>query len=132
MSPVTSSSAAGAWQRNSAATLAIRDGLDVSSQTFLFGGTYRSFERRRLALTGRILAGVNRWDPVLIPVNGYGTQNSFTFSFGQSIDIKVSEKFAIRAQPDIALVRRMQPSGDRKLTLVTPLSFGVVFKFGNR
>ncbi|HBY64179.1 MAG TPA: hypothetical protein DEH78_30525 [Solibacterales bacterium] len=109
-----------------------KDGLDVSTQTFLFGGTYRSFERKRFALTGRILAGVNRWDPASIPPGGYLTQNSFTFAFGQSVDIKLAEQFAIRVQPGLAFIRRTEAGGDRKLTLMTPLSVGVAFKFGKR
>lgn len=109
-----------------------KNGLDVSTQTYLFGGTYRSFERKKLALTGRILAGTNRWDPSLFPAGGYGKQNSFTFSFGQSIDVKVSERVAFRIQPGLAFVRRAQPGGGHRLMLVTPLSFGLAFKFGNR
>ena len=109
-----------------------KDGLDVSSQTYLFGGTFRSLERKKLALTGRILAGVNRWDPATNPPGGYPRQNSFTFAFGQSVDIKFSEKVALRVQPDLALIRRLQSDGGRKLVLATPFSAGVVFKFGDR
>ncbi|MBY0507291.1 MAG: hypothetical protein K2X03_25475 [Bryobacteraceae bacterium] len=107
-------------------------GLDVSTQTYLFGGTYRSFERKKLALTGRILAGTNRWDPSVFPAGGYRKQNSFTFSFGQSIDVKLSERVAFRIQPDLAFVRRAQSDGGHRLTLVTPLSFGLAVKFGRR
>jgi hypothetical protein len=109
-----------------------RDGLDVSSQSYLFGGTYRSFERRRFALTGRILAGVNRWDPAALTQNAYRRQNGFTFAFGQSIDIKLSENFALRVQPDLALVRRRAPDGAKHFSLATPFSLGAVFKFGGR
>ncbi len=109
-----------------------REGLDVSTQSFLFGGTYRSFEKRRFALTGRILAGAGRWNPTVLPPNVYQAQSHFTFGFGQSIDIKITERLAIRIQPDLAFVRRAAPEGETKFDLTTPLSFGAVLKFGSR
>ncbi len=35
--------------------------LRKRNHSYLFGGTYRSFERSRIALTGRIVVGAIRW-----------------------------------------------------------------------
>lgn len=109
-----------------------KDALEVSRQSYLFGGTFRAVQRRKFALTGRILAGVDRWDPKRLPVGGYPAQNSFVFGFGQAIDLKMSENLAIRVQPDLQVVRRKDNNGDTRMSLNTPLSVGLVFKFGKR
>lgn len=109
-----------------------KDALEVSRQSYLFGGTFRAVQRRKFALTGRILAGVDRWDPKRLAVGGYPAQNSFLFGFGQAIDFKMSENLAIRVQPDLQVVRRRDSSGDARMSLNTPLSVGLVFKFGKR
>lgn len=109
-----------------------RDGLDATAQRFLFGGTFRSVDRKRFAVTGRILAGVNRWSPTTGPAGIYREQNSFTFGLSPAIDIKLTENVAIRTQPGFEFVRRERLNSDRGFSLVTPLSVGVVFKFGNR
>lgn len=109
-----------------------QDALEVSRQSYLFGGTFRAVQRRKLALTGRILAGVDRWDPKRLPPGGYPGQNSFVFGFGQAIDLKMSENLAIRVQPDLQFVRRKDSGGDTRMSLNTPLSVGLVLKFGKR
>ncbi len=109
-----------------------QDAMEVSLQSYLFGGTFRAVQRRRIALTGRILAGVDRWDPKRLPMGGYPAQNSFVFGFGQAIDLKLTENLAIRVQPDLQVVRRKDSSGDTRMSLNTPLSVGLVFKLGKR
>lgn len=106
--------------------------VDATSQLILFGGTFRSIERRRFALTGRIMAGTHRWSASSLPSGGFPAGNGFAFQFGQSIDVKLNERMAVRVQPGVALLRRKQVSGDSKLNVVTPLSVGLVFRFGKR
>ncbi len=117
--------------------------LRARNHAFLFGGTYRSFERRRLALTGRILAGATHWSPEADSGNGDGMallslsgiaarQTAFTFGFGQSVDWKISEGVAIRVQPDLRFVRMEDPGGERRTRIQLPFSVGLVYKFGNR
>lgn len=89
--------------------------------SYLFGGTYRAVQRKRFALTGRILAGGTRLD-----------QSHFTFGFGQAIDWKLSERVSLRVQPDLRFVRFKEPDGSSRLSLVRPLAFGVVYQFGAR
>lgn len=81
-------------------------------RTFLFGGTYRALQRKRFALTGRILAGGTTWDPKAPTSASYRSQTAFTFGFGQTIDVKFSERFALRVQPDLRFVRFQNPTAD--------------------
>lgn len=113
--------------------------LDARQHTALFGGTYRALQRRRFALTGRIRAGVTRWEPksdtaaaaALLISNGiFPKQNAFTFAFGQSIDVKLSEELAVRIQPDLRFVRMRENDNSRRLLLQQSFSFGLVYKFG--
>jgi hypothetical protein len=105
---------------------------DARQDSYLFGGTYRGFERRKLAVTGRILAGVTRLEQKAGSPGLWGSQNGFTFGFGQSVDVKLSEHFALRAQPDLRFVRFKDRAGSAKTSLALPVSFGIVFKFGSR
>lgn len=105
---------------------------DAEAQSWLFGGNFRALARRRFALTGRIMAGVERWEPEASRAGGYRAQNSFTFGFGQAIDIKLNEHVALRVRPEIFLVRREAPDGGKRLELVNPFSAGIVFRFGQR
>lgn len=104
-----------------------RDGLKVDGQTYLFGGTFRAREWKRLALTGRVVAGVDRWDPQRVVSGGFVKQNSFVFGFGQAIDLKVNEHVAVRVRPELMFVRRKE-----KTDFVNPFSVGLVVKFGKR
>ena len=117
--------------------------LRSRNHTYLFGGTYRSFERRRLALTGRILAGATHWSPAAVEVASpspallaatgvFEPQTAFTFGFGQSIDWKLSEAVAVRVQPDLRFVRIKDVGGDHRINLQLPFSIGLVYKFGDR
>ncbi len=111
--------------------------IDATQSTFLFGGTLRTVNRRRLALTGRILAGGTRWEPTtplagLAAANIYPAQTAFTFGFGQSVDLKFSESLAFRLQPTLQLVRLRDAADTRRTVLDTPLTFGLVYKFGRR
>ncbi|MBY0372708.1 MAG: hypothetical protein K2Q23_01860 [Bryobacteraceae bacterium] len=107
-----------------------RDGAEQTS--YLFGGTFRAVQRKRLALTGRILAGATRWEPEAPTAGEFRKQTAFTFSFGQAIDIKLSENLAFRVQPDLRFVRFQEPNGSSGLSLVTPISVGLVYQFGRR
>lgn len=104
----------------------------TSQHTYMGGGTFRSVQRKRFALTGRILAGTTRWDPKAPAANAYRTQTAFTFSFGQAIDWKLSENAAIRVQPDLRFVRFQEPGGSSRFSLVNPISVGLVYQFGRR
>lgn len=115
-----------------AAEVGRRNHGDAEAQSWLFGGNFRALARPRFALTGRIMAGVERWEPVASRAGGYGTQNSFTFGFGQALDFKLNERIALRVRPEIFLVRREAPDGSRRLELVNPFSAGLVFRFGQR
>lgn len=101
--------------------------FDTNSEqnSYLFGGTYRSFRRKRFALTGRILAGATRWQPT-------PEQTAFTFGFGQAIDIKCNESLSLRLQPDLRFVRLKAANGTSRLSLVRPFSIGLVYQFGKR
>ncbi len=108
-------------------------GKDGTSQmSYLFGGTFRALQRKRFALTGRILAGATRWDPDAPVTGAFRTQTAFTVGFGQAIDLKFSENFALRVQPDIRFIRFEDPSGATKTSLVRPFAVGVVYQFGRR
>ena len=87
-------------------------------RSYLFGGTFRSFQRKRFALTGRILAGGTTWDPKAPQSGAYREQTALTFGYGESIDFKFSENFALRVQPDLRFVRFADPSGATKTSLV--------------
>lgn len=100
--------------------------------SYLVGGTYRGLQRKRIALTGRILAGVTRWNPRELTADAYRQQTAFTFGFGQSIDFKFSGNLALRVQPDLRFVRFKQPGGSAGLSLLTPISAGLVYQFGRR
>ena len=109
------------------------NGKDGASQrSFLFGGTYRGLQRRRIALTGRILAGVTAWDPALPRPGSYREQTAFTFGFGQSIDFGLSRNLALRLQPDLRFVRLRDASNKANLTILQPISVGLVYQFGSR
>lgn len=109
------------------------EGTDAFRQrSYLFGGTYRALQRRRFALTGRILAGGTRWDPKAAASGVHPGQTAFTFGFGQAIDFKFSESFAVRVQPDLRFARFEEPGGSHRLTLVRPISVGLVYQFGRR
>jgi hypothetical protein len=88
----------------------------VSQNVYLFGGTYRGLQKKRIALTGRILAGVTQ-----------ANANTFTFGFGQSIDLRFTPQLALRVQPDLRFVRF-----PGKTSLVRPISVGLVYQFGKR
>lgn len=116
-----------------------RFSFDANQRTALFGGTYRALQRKRFALTGRILAGVTNWEPKsesqtlsnLFTSNGiYPKQNAFTFGFGQAIDLKFSENVALRVQPDLRIVRLRQATDQHRTVLQQAFSIGVVYKFG--
>lgn len=102
------------------------------AQSWLFGGNFRALARPRFALTGRIMAGAERWEPAANRAGGYRAQNSFTFGFGPASDIKLNEHAALRVRPEIFLVRREVPDAGRPLELVNPFSAGLVFRFGQR
>ncbi len=104
----------------------------TSHRTYLFGGTYRAFQRKRLGLTGRILAGATQWDPKAPESGAYREQTAFTFGFGQAIDFKLSENFAFRVQPDLRFARIAGAAGATKTTFVRPISVGFVYQFGQR
>jgi hypothetical protein len=109
------------------------NGKDGTRQSaYLFGGTYRALQRRRFALTGRILAGATRWEPGTPTADAYRQQTSLTFGFGQSVDFKCTENLALRVQPDLRFVRFQEQHGSSKTSLVRPLSVGLVYKFGRR
>jgi hypothetical protein len=101
--------------------------FDTNSEqnSYLFGGTYRSFRRKHFALTGRILAGATRWQPT-------PEQTAFAFGFGQAIDIKYNESLSLRLQPDLRFVRLKAANGTSRLSLVRPFSIGLVYQFGKR
>lgn len=109
------------------------NGEDGTNQhSYLFGGTYRALQRKRFALTGRILAGGTRWDPNAPTTGAYRQQTAFTFGFGQAIDFKFSENLALRVQPDFRFARFEEPGGDSRISLVRPISVGLVYQFGQR
>jgi hypothetical protein len=85
-----------------------------------------------LALAGRILVGATRWEPEAPAAGEYRKQTAFTFSFGQAIDVKLSENIALRVQPDLRFVRFEEPNGSSGHSLVTPISVGLVYQFGRR
>jgi hypothetical protein len=103
-----------------------------SQQSYLFGGTYRGLARRRFALTGRVLAGVTRAHPPSGATNAFPRQSAFSFGFGQSIDWRFSRRFALRVQPDLRWVRFKDTEGSSRMSLVRPLSVGLVYQFGKR
>ena len=108
-------------------------GKDGTSQmTYLFGGAFRSLQRKRFALTGRILAGTTRWEPATPATAAFRTQTALTFGFGQGIDLKFSEHLALRVQPDIRFVRFKDPNGSTRTSFVRPFSVGLVYQFGQR
>lgn len=108
-------------------------GKDGTSQlTYLFGGTFRALQRKRFALTGRILAGATRWEPEAPVIGAFRLQTAFTVGFGQAIDLKFSENLALRVQPDIHFVRFADPNGSTKTSFVRPFSIGLVYQFGRR
>ncbi len=109
------------------------NGGDGNSQrAYLFGGTFRAVQRKRIDLTGRILAGGTRWEPNAQGLGAYRQQTGLTFGFGQSIDFKFNESFAVRLQPDLRFVRLQDASGASKTVLDRPLSVGLVYQFGRR
>jgi hypothetical protein len=115
----------------------VRFPLTATQSTYLFGGTLRARNGRRLAITGRILAGATRWEPsasgVDLAARGvFPTQNAFTFGFGQSVDLKFNENLAFRFQPTLQFVRLRDATDQRRTVLNTPLTFGLVFRFGER
>lgn len=95
--------------------------------SFLAAPTYRVLQRKRFALTGRILAGVTTWDPKAPTSASYRSQTALTFGFGQAIDVKFSERFALRVQPDLRFVRFQNPTGSSRLSLVRPIAVGFVY-----
>lgn len=109
-----------------------QDGVDASTRTYLFGGTFRGLDKRRFAITGRIRAGLNRWAPAVLPAGGYREQTGVVFGFGQALDIKLNENIAFRAQPDFLFIRREPLNEERRFLPTSALAFGLVLKFGNR
>lgn len=108
-------------------------GKDGTSQTtYLLGGTFRGLQRRRFALTGRVLAGATRWELDAPGAGAFRTQTAFTFGFGQAIDFKFSENLALRVQPDLRFARFQDPTGERKTSFVRPFSVGLAYQFGKR
>ena len=101
-------------------------------RSYLFGGTFRSLQRKWFGLTARILAGGTTWDPKAPQSGAYREQTALTFGFGQSIDFKFSENVALRVQPDFRFVRFADPNGASKTSLVRPISAGFVYQFGRR
>ncbi len=108
-----------------------------SSHRALFGGTFRGFSGERFALTGRVLAGVTRWDPdrtsgAAMAHGVYPRQNAFTFGFGQSIDLRWKPNVTIRLQPDLLFVRMADGTNRKRTQLQTPFAAGLVWRFGRR